>query len=176
MVARHFRLNEKTGKGVPAIFYFDFVAFPIVAAALFAIYARSWQFVIMAALGVFLFTFAEYWVHRIALHRFLYQGSHERHHDHPTEYVVFPIYYLPVIFLLFYLIMPTPLFAGFVVGMIWFIYWHHFIHHFNLRNWPRFVQRYAIWHMQHHRLTYFNYGVTSPLWDYVFLTFRKPKP
>lgn len=73
----------------PLPFYFDFVAFPILGVGLFAIYCRSWHFIGLSALGITLFTLMEYWVHRVALHRFFYQGNHERHHNHPAEYVTF---------------------------------------------------------------------------------------
>ena len=157
----------------PAPFYFDFVAFPILAVSIFAAFCRSWEFVALAACGVVLFTLTEYWVHRVALHRFFYHGAHERHHDHPNEYVSFPIWYTPALFAGFFVIMPLPVFAGFVIGFIWFLYWHHALHHFDLTFWPRPIQRYAIWHLAHHRLDDCNYGITVPVWDFIFGTYRK---
>lgn len=157
----------------PLPFYFDFVAFPVLAAVLFGLYCRSWSFVGLAVAGVLLFTLMEYWAHRTVLHRFFYHGTHERHHDHPAEYVVFPIWYTPAIFAGFFLIMPLPLFAGVVVGFCWFLYWHHVLHHFDLTAWPRPVQRYAIWHLAHHRLDDCNFGITMPLWDFLFGTYRR---
>lgn len=158
-------------RGTPA-FYFDFFAFPALAIVLFGFFCRSWQFVGIAAFGAILFTFAEYWVHRVALHRFFYHGTHERHHDHPAEYVTFPIWYTPAIFAMFYFAMPLAVFAGVVVGFCWFTWWHHILHHFDLTKWPRPVQRYALWHLAHHRLDDCNYGITVPVWDFVFGTYR----
>lgn len=157
----------------PSWFYFDFVMFPKLAAIIFVGWCRSWDFVAWAGFGVLFFTFAEYWVHRVALHRFFYHGNHERHHDHPAEYVQFPIWYSPLIFVGFWLVMPLPIFAGMVVGYCWFLYWHHILHHFDLTTWPRFVQRYALWHLAHHRRDDCNYGITVPFWDFLFLTYRK---
>jgi dihydroceramide fatty acyl 2-hydroxylase len=156
----------------PLPFYFDFVAFPILAIVLFVMFCRSWQFIGLALCGTLLFTLTEYWMHRIALHRFFYHGTHERHHDHPDEYVTFPIWYTPAIFAGFFMLIPLPIFAGFVVGFCWFIYWHHILHHFDLTKWPRPIRRYAIWHLGHHRLDTCNYGITVPIWDFVFGTYR----
>lgn len=157
----------------PWPFYFDFVAFPLLAIGLLAGFCRSWQFVGLTGLGFLLFTFAEYWIHRVALHQFFYHGRHERHHTHPDEYVAFPIWYSPLIFAGLFVLMPLPIFAGFVVGFVWFIYWHHILHHFDLSAWPQTIQRYAIWHLSHHRLDNCNYGITVPIWDFLFGTYRK---
>jgi sterol desaturase/sphingolipid hydroxylase (fatty acid hydroxylase superfamily) len=159
--------------GGPWLFYFDFAAFPAIGVGLFAAYCRSWEFAGQALLGVLLFTFLEYWAHRTVLHRFFFHGPHERHHDHPAEYVVFPIWYTPAAFAGFFLILPLPVFAGMVVGFCWFIYWHHVLHHFDLTSWPRPIQRYALWHLAHHRDEAVNFGITVSLWDIVFRTYRK---
>lgn len=68
--------------------------------------------------------------------------------------------------------MPLALFAGLVVGFCWFIYWHHIPHHVELTGWPRPIQRYAIWHLGHHRFDDRNFGITVPIWDFVFGTYR----
>jgi sterol desaturase/sphingolipid hydroxylase (fatty acid hydroxylase superfamily) len=157
----------------PAIFYFDFVAFPLLATVLFAGWCRDFTFIAMALAGFMLFTFMEYWVHRIGLHVFHYHGDHERHHKHPAGYVVFPIWYTPAAFAAFWLAMPLPLFAGVVAGFVWFIVWHHVLHHFDLNAWPSFVRRYAKWHLAHHHDEAINFGISVPLWDFVFGTYRR---
>lgn len=154
----------------PLPFYFDFVVFPLLGVILLAVFCRSWQFVGLAACGALLFTFMEYWVHRIALHRFFYHGTHERHHDHPDEYVVFPVWYTPAIFAGFFLVMPLAVFAGVVIGFCWFIYWHHILHHFDLSRF-NLIRRYAIWHLAHHRFDDCNFGITVPIWDFAFGTY-----
>jgi dihydroceramide fatty acyl 2-hydroxylase len=150
----------------------DFVTFPLLAIVIAAIDCRSIAWLGWAAAGALLFTFVEYWVHRTALHGLLFHGSHERHHTHPAEYVVFPIYYTPAIFLAFYLVLPLPVFAGFVAGYCWFLVWHHILHHVDLNSWPRPVRRYAIWHLAHHHDDACNFGITVPLWDWLFGTYR----
>lgn len=157
----------------PLAFYFDFAAFPLLAIILIAGYCRTWEWLGWTGLGLLLFTLVEYWVHRWPLHTFFYSGAHERHHDHPAEYVAFPIWYTPVGFAVFFLIMPLPILAGFTVGYVWFLYWHHILHHFDLTKWPRPVQRYALWHLAHHRLDDCNFGITVPVWDWLFGTYRR---
>lgn len=152
----------------------DFVLYPMLAAGIIAADCRSLSWVAMALAGVLLFTFVEYWAHRTVLHRFFFHGSHERHHTHPDEYVVFPIYYTPAIFAAFFVALPLPVFAGFTVGYCWFLAWHHVLHHVDLTTWPRPVQRYALWHLAHHRLDDCNFGITVPIWDFAFGTYRRP--
>lgn len=156
----------------PPLFYVDFIAFPTLAIAILILSPWSWWLGTEVACGVALFTLMEYWVHRIALHQFFYHGRHERHHDHPDEYVIFPFWYTPAIFAGFFLIVPLPVFTGIVIGFCWFIYWHHFLHHFDLTKWPRPIQLYAIWHLAHHREDDCNYGITVPIWDFMFGTYR----
>lgn len=160
-----------TGIRGPPLFYVDFILFPLIAVALMAGWWRSAIFGLETGLGILLFSFIEYWVHRIALHRFLYHGRHERHHQHPAEYVTFPVWYVPAIFFGFFLAMPLGIFCGVVLGYCWFNYWHHILHHFDLTKWPRPVQRYAIWHLSHHRNDDCNFGITLPIWDFLFGTY-----
>lgn len=152
---------------------FDFVVFPALAAALIAIDCRSLAWAAWAGFGFTAFGLAEYWVHRTALHGLFFHSQHERHHTHPQEYVTFPLWFTPSLFFIFYLIMPLPVFAGFVVGYVWFLVWHHTLHHVDLTNWPSFVRRYADWHLRHHHDDRVNFGISAPLWDWVFGTYRR---
>lgn len=154
------------------LFWIDFVVYPTLAVALTALYCRSLAWVGLAGLGFVLFTVVEYWMHRVPLHGMFYHGSHDRHHTHPMEYVLFPIYYTPLMFAGFFLLLPTSVFAGFVLGYVWFLVWHHVLHHVDLNSWPRFVRRYAIWHLAHHHDERVNFGITLPVWDWLFGTYR----
>jgi sterol desaturase/sphingolipid hydroxylase (fatty acid hydroxylase superfamily) len=157
----------------PLAFYIEFVMYPLLAFGLAVGWCRSWSFVGLIALGALLFTFVEYWVHRIGLHVFFYHGDHEMHHKHPDAYVVFPFWYSTSIFFAFWAALPLPVFTGMVLGYCWFLYWHHILHHFDLNSWPRFVQRYALWHLKHHHDETVNFGIAIPLWDFLFLTHKK---
>jgi sterol desaturase/sphingolipid hydroxylase (fatty acid hydroxylase superfamily) len=152
----------------------DFVLYPLLAVGIIAADCRSLEWAGLAIAGLLLFTFVEYWVHRTVLHQVFFHAAHQRHHTNPDEYVVFPIWYVPPMFAAFYIVLPLPVFAGFVLGYCWFLGWHHVLHHVDLTAWPRPVQRYGLWHLAHHRLDDCNFGITVPLWDFVFLSHRRP--
>ncbi|WP_445222268.1 sterol desaturase family protein [Bradyrhizobium sp. Pa8] len=155
------------------LYWLDFAAYPLLALALAAIDWRDASWPAWAAAGFVLFTFTEYWVHRLPLHAWLYHARHERHHTHPREYVVFPIYYTPAVFALAFFVMPRAIFAGFVVGYVWFLVWHHLLHHADMNSLPAPIRRYALWHLAHHHDERCNFGITVPLWDFVFGTYRR---
>lgn len=157
------------------LFWLDFGLYPLVVIALMLREARELGAVwaALALAGFVVFTLVEYWVHRLPLHAWLYHDRHERHHTHPREYVVFPIYYSAAFFALAYALMPVPVFCGFALGYVWFLVWHHLLHHVDLNRVPAFVRRYAIWHLAHHHDETCNFGITVPLWDFVFGTYRR---
>jgi len=158
----------------PPLFYVDFISFPVLAMITLVGWCRSLDWVPLIVFGLLLFSFAEYWVHRIGLHVFFYHGAHQKHHIYPSGYTVFPIWYSPFAAVVLWLIFPLPIFVGLILGFVWFIYWHHVLHHFNLANF-NLTRKYAIWHLRHHRLDTCNYGITLPIWDYMFGTFEKQK-
>jgi len=152
-------------------YWFDFIWAPLAVLASTALYARSWSFAVLALAGFVLFTFAEYWVHRLILHRWFYHGTHEMHHVAPSQYVTFAIWKVPAFFFLAFVLMPSGLFSGFVLGYCWFILWHHLLHHVELSDRP-LLAHYARWHLVHHRASKWNFGITTPIWDRVFGTYR----
>lgn len=154
-------------------YYTDFVIYPILTVIFTVLFVTSFSTLALYTAGVTLFTFAEYWVHRTWLHRVMWHSTHQRHHVHPEEYIVFPWYYIPGIMLGFFCILPFASFAGFLLGYCWFIYWHHILHHWDLSKMPAWIQRYSAWHEMHHYKTRYNYGITHPLWDVVFGTYKK---
>jgi sterol desaturase/sphingolipid hydroxylase (fatty acid hydroxylase superfamily) len=143
-------------------------------------------------IGVFLWTLAEYMLHRFVFHFrprtpaqekaiFLFHGVHHYQPQDKTRLVMPPVVSIPLAFLfylLFHLIFGillrsshwvAPAFAGFVVGYLFYDITHYATHHFPMRRgiW-KFLKRY---HMQHHYKTPDQrFGVSSPVWDYVFGT------
>lgn len=143
--------------------------------------------------GVIAWTFIEYVLHRFVFHwmppgkigarlHFIFHGVH---HDYPNDrlrLVMPPSVSIPLAFLFFFLFRgllgtPTvfPFFAGYVTGYLCYDMMHYAMHHLNWKN--PFWQRMKQYHMLHHyQFPEKGFGVSNPLWDYVFnTTFRLKK-
>ncbi len=142
--------------------------------------------------GLFIWTFSEYILHRFVFHfpaktprmqriTFLFHGVHHAQPQCKTRLVMPPVVSIPLaaifygLFLLIWSVLfklpnwVDPSFAGFLVGYLIYDLTHYATHHFPMRNgYLKFIKRY---HMQHHYKTPdARYGVSSPLWDMVFKT------
>jgi sterol desaturase/sphingolipid hydroxylase (fatty acid hydroxylase superfamily) len=143
-------------------------------------------------LGMFIWSFTEYTVHRFVFHFeprtpwqerivFLFHGIHHLQPQIKTRLVMPPIVSVPLA-LLFYGAFQllagvligapqwiAPLFSGFVIGYLIYDLTHYATHHLPMRRgFLKFLKRY---HMQHHYKTpEQRFGVSSPLWDVVFGT------
>jgi sterol desaturase/sphingolipid hydroxylase (fatty acid hydroxylase superfamily) len=136
-------------------------------------------------LGLFIWSLAEYTLHRFVFHyqptsrtgKRLHFILHGVHHDYPSDKLrlVMPpsiSLILALIFFLFFSIFLSdallyPFFAGFVLGYLFYDITHYAIHHFNFKG--------KIWKKikQHHMLHHYSdadkgYGVTSKIWDIAF--------
>jgi len=143
-------------------------------------------------IGIVLWTFIEYTLHRFVFHFrargktqeriiFLFHGVHHAQPQCKTRLVMPPAVSIPLGFVfygLYTLLFGTiiqipwwihPLFAGTIFGYLTYDMIHYATHHLPMRNgYAKFLKRY---HMQHHFKTpYQRFGVSSPLWDYVFRT------
>jgi dihydroceramide fatty acyl 2-hydroxylase len=143
-------------------------------------------------IGLFLWTLAEYTLHRFVFHfpaksprgqriTFLFHGIHHAQPQCKTRLVMPPIVAVPLaslFFGLFYLVtvvlMKTPywinpLFSAFLTGYLIYDLGHYAQHHLPMRTgYLRYIKRY---HMQHHYKTpNQRFGVSSPIWDFVFGT------
>lgn len=144
------------------------------------------------AAGFVLWTLAEYFLHRWVFHwtndtawgkriHFLLHGVH---HEYPTDKdrLVMPLLNsVPVgwgIFGLMYLALGVvhaePTFAGFAIGYLSYDGIHFWLHRYNQKS------RIGKWmkhhHMRHHYMDHSGgFGVSNPLWDFVFRTMPKPK-
>lgn len=137
--------------------------------------------------GVLLWTLAEYVLHRYVFHfvggrawqRRMYFVIHGVHHDFPqdTDRLVMPIGASAPMGLLFYLgfrailgpVLVDPVFIGFGLGYLAYDGTHYAIHHF------RMSSRYGKWIKRHHMIHHHTgeearWGVSTPLWDWVFRT------
>jgi sterol desaturase/sphingolipid hydroxylase (fatty acid hydroxylase superfamily) len=142
--------------------------------------------------GLFAWSFVEYLLHRFVFHyspksqfgekvMFIFHGIHHSYPRDPKRLVMPPSVSIPLAFFFYFLfdfIFPEPIhlpfFAGFVFGYLIYDTTHYAIHHFPIRN--KFFLKIKSHHMKHH---YQNensrFGVSSPLWDYVFGTLPKGK-
>jgi sterol desaturase/sphingolipid hydroxylase (fatty acid hydroxylase superfamily) len=135
---------------------------------------------------------AEYLLHRFLFHfpaktkwqerlSFLFHGIHHEQPKIKTRLVMPPAVSIPLalIFYGFYFLVfdvilnlphwTAPIFAGFILGYIFYDMTHYATHHIPMRKgYLRMVRQQ---HMHHHFQTpNQRFGVTSPLWDYVFNT------
>lgn len=143
-------------------------------------------------LGLFLWTLGEYTLHRFLFHYeakserakrifFLFHGVHHAQPQDKTRLVMPLPVSIPlalVFYGLFHLIFAmllgapawvNPLTAGFIVGYLIYDLTHYATHHFPMRSgYAKYIKRY---HMAHHyKDPNTRFGVSSPLWDWVFGT------
>ena len=139
-------------------------------------------------LGLFIWSFLEYGIHRYFFHakpknkklKELVNLSHLYHHQDPDDSRVwnnsswFIAPWIVLLISILYLIVRdykivSLLMAGMVLGYCGYEYFHRKIH----SKAPGF----KYWqdnHHQHHNVSWgSNYGVTTPLWDHIFKTYRK---
>ncbi len=136
--------------------------------------------------GVFVWTLAEYQLHRRVFHfnartafqkriQFLIHGLHHDDPNDPTRLVMPPAAAVILAALLYGFfwtlfafldlgVAVDPFFAGFLIGYLLYDYTHYWIHHFTPRTrWGKWVKRH---HMDHHFVHHeARWGVSSPLWD-----------
>lgn len=134
----------------------------------------DWSGVVLSVtLGMILFSFFEYFIHRWIFHgrlRIMAEG-HFSHHLNPMGYDALP-FFLPAMVLLtltgiFALLMPAHqvfLMTGTItVGYVVYGLSHFAIHHVHFQT--RWVRRWSAHHLIHHRHLQSNFGVTTPTWD-----------
>jgi len=145
--------------------------------------AASWYLT-----GLLVWSFVEYVMHRHSFHHvpttrvqvalaYLSHGVHHAYPDDPRRWVMPLIVTIPLgstIFGLSYLVIgaaSVPWFAGFMHGYLAYDVLHFAIHRGPLATpFGRFLRRH---HLQHHYATTDRrFGVSSPLWDFVFRTAR----
>lgn len=141
-------------------------------------------------LGVLFWTLLEYGLHRFVFHiqvairnprvRDLVNASHSSHHASPRDpnrLLVHPSFGMvisAILFAVFYLASGSLSAAAGLISGVWagFLYYEavHYRVHFNLSNNGLIVRQRRL-HFYHHFTNNKRcFGVTSPLWDYVFRT------
>lgn len=149
------------------------------------------QFIILFFVGLISWTLSEYILHRFVFHWeaqsragkyfvFLFHGLHHDDPQDPTRLVMPPVPAIllsGILYCLFSLVIPgkfLQVFMGyFMIGYLCYDYIHYATHHFSMGSKiGKFLRKY---HLQHHYSgEKSKYGVSSPLWDYVFKTISGP--
>ena len=170
-----------------------FLYAPVIGYLLYAAFVHK-QLPPVAVLGLFLtgiliWTLLEYIIHRYIFHyqpktrwgKALHFVAHGVHHDYPsdpTRLVMPPVISIPlaVVFYVLFSVsfgrLAPALAAGFGFGYVCYDTIHYATHHFAMKGgiWQWLKQ----YHLRHHyKDDHAGYGVSSPLWDYVFGTNRK---
>jgi len=172
---------------LPVAAYFLFSEVARVAPGTSALYIP-----IALVLGIFLWTLTEYLMHRFFFHFhpkeawaqkifFLFHGVHHAQPACKTRLVMPPAASIPMA--LFFIVgfnlvvgalfglpqLVGPLIAGFILGYVAYDMIHYSTHHMPM--YGRVMKYLKRYHMLHHFKTpEQRYGVSSPLWDYVFKT------
>ena len=177
------------------------IAVPVTIFTIFAIFLLSWsifqtELSPAATMGMFIlgfisFTWVEYNIHRYVFHMKTYTDLraklqytiHGVHHEYPKDKdrlampPLLSVTVSTILLLVFRVIMGDLVFAffpGFLVGYAGYLAIHYMVHAFAP---PKNVFR-KLWinHGTHH---YKNgeviYGVSSPLWDYIYGTMKEKK-
>jgi dihydroceramide fatty acyl 2-hydroxylase len=140
-----------------------------------------------AAAGVLFWTLTEYLMHRFLLHlepargpgaklHWMFHGAHHEHPNNPDFVVAPPVVSVPLgalFCLAFFLVLGAPAWlpftAGFMAGYVAYDLTHYVLHQGRARS--RLARRLREQHMRHHfQDGTRSFGVTTPLWDYVFGT------
>jgi sterol desaturase/sphingolipid hydroxylase (fatty acid hydroxylase superfamily) len=152
--------------------------------------------VALFAVGILIWSFVEYSMHRWIFHyeprstwgKRLHFMLHGVHHDYPNDasrLVMPPSVSIPLACLFYALFLvvfgrnTSAAFAGLLLGYLCYDGLHYATHHFAMkRGLLLWLKRY---HMRHHyQDDESGFGVTSPLWDYAFGTRargeRRPSP
>jgi 4-hydroxysphinganine ceramide fatty acyl 2-hydroxylase len=141
--------------------------------------------------GFLLFTFLEYAMHRWLFHMSTHTPFRKRiqyimhgvHHEYPKDKdrlsmpIPASLFILFGLFLLFYILLHTSVFAflaGVMYGYSTYLLVHYMVHAYAP---PKNFMK-VLWNnhaIHHYRGSNDSFGVSSPLWDYVFGTMPKKK-
>jgi sterol desaturase/sphingolipid hydroxylase (fatty acid hydroxylase superfamily) len=172
-------------------FFADFYVYPAAAAAFVAVAAvtawdrwLAWSSAVLV--GVFVWTFFEYILHRYVLHHVPWiREQHDAHHNEQKALIGTPTY-LTFILMLVTVALPSILLtsvavgcgftAGVMLGYLWYVVIHYGLHNWTIK--PRsYLSRLKRRHALHHHFDDLgNFGVTSGFWDYVFGTNVSNRP
>lgn len=175
---------------VPLVIYIPMIAF-LIYHSLFLMHVVWWQFALLFALGVFIWTFLEYTLHRWAFHFHPKNKTQERilflvhgiHHDYPqdSKRLVMPpavsLILAVIVYSLTYGItnligvpqFATAVFGGIVAGYLYYDMLHYSQHHLQYKS--AYYKDLKEYHMKHHyQEPDLAFGITNKFWDRIFGT------
>lgn len=176
---------------VPLIIFFSIAAVLIY----YGIFEKGFevpQMILLFIGGLFFFTLVEYLMHRYLYHipattkrrKKISYTMHGVHHDYPKDKSrlamppVLSLLIASVLFILYRAVLGNFVFgflAGFLVGYAGYLAIHYSVHTFRVPG--NFLR--ILWH--HHAIHHYReddraFGVSSPLWDYIFGTMPRKAP
>lgn len=176
----------------PAIVWVPIIAWLLYRA--FAYWGLSpWSVGGIGASAILFWTLTEYVLHRFVFHmraegslqqkfQYIMHGNHHDVSDDPTRLVMPPLVSILAASLFYFLFRfllgeawSESFFAFFMVGYLAYDYIHFYVHHFTPTTaLGRFLKQN---HMLHHFASpHARWGVSSPLWDFVFGTLEEKRP
>lgn len=181
-----FEALSRVHPSVPIIIYLPVISYFLYKSI--AVFQLSVPTILsLTVLGIFVWTLAEYTLHRFIFHykpkskfgeriHFIFHGVH---HDYPSDsrrLVMPPSVSIPLAVLFYFLFeavlgteLVPPFFVGFVAGYLFYDMTHYAVHHFPIHN------RVFLFLKKHHMRHHFQdadrgFGVSSHLWDEVYKT------
>jgi sterol desaturase/sphingolipid hydroxylase (fatty acid hydroxylase superfamily) len=184
---KHPFLNKLTRtNSILVIRIYTLISASVFSYGVFSVDISLFRAILCLVLGLLLFTLVEYLIHRFVYHsgedylddkNWQYK-AHGVHHSFPREKdllaMPLPLALVAsgILFLLFYALMSSLVFfffPGFLLGYAGYLFIHYKVH---TRKPPKNLLRY-LWihhHIHHHIQDDKAFGVSSPLWDFVFGT------
>ena len=150
-------------------YYADFVTMPLLVAALVLLGGGTLPGL---ALGLVVWSLAEYVIHRVLFHRLpLFRVGHDEHHAKPSGRTGVTSWHSLLVFGALFVVLPAGVLAGIALGYLAYITAHHAVHHWRIGpGHPLYGLK--IRHAMHHRGDEVNFGVGSTAWDRMFGTHR----
>lgn len=164
-------------------YYLDFVLAPLAAIVLITLSAiengARPSALVWFIVGILVWMLAEYLIHRFVFHGPLHR-LHDVHHRRPAAYVGVGSWGTFATFALTWAIVDwfcgdhvaDNLTAGILIGYAFYIAIHDRMHHADRSRFGRYVAYMHRLHGGHHRGGHYNFGVSSPLFDFIFRTYR----
>lgn len=166
-------------------YFMDFALVPIASGAL--AWFSMWRgldapwFAAGIGLGMVAWSLAEYWIHRAIFHgKVGLDEMHEMHHALPKDMIGVASWGTFTGFAGVWLVAQTfagsalgsAITAGFLAGYLFYCTIHVAMHHGGARGFGLYGALMLRLHQAHHRGGKGNFGVSSPIWDFVFGTYR----